>query len=147
MDRRNIQVLPVSSISQKSCIHTKNVFSLIDLSPEEEAHRRITKHINSCKICENELRKFQLQSLESKIHIPKPQIDTETKAIFEREVSEVFKAFDLNEKILLRKKIKNNIKKIDLVGLGFIKNLGSKNMIKTYAFATVLFIVLKQFFN
>ena len=147
MDRRNEQVLPVSSPILKSCIHTKNIFSLIDLSQEEELHKKMNKHVQGCSVCTKELQNFQLKNFEAKIHIPKPQIDTETKSIFEREVSDLFRAFDLNEKMLLRKKIKNNIKKIDMIGVGFIKNLTSKGMIKTYAFATVLFIVLKQFFN
>ena len=147
MDRRTVQISPALNFNLRNCIHTKNVFSLVDLSPEDESYHKIKKHTDECEICSFELKKFELQTLESKIYIPKPQIDDETKEIFKREVSELFKAFNLNEKELLKKKIKNKIKKIDRLGADFLKNLTSKNMLKSYAFGAVLFLVLRQFFN
>ena len=147
MDRRNVQtVLPAGNV-QKKCIHTKSIFSLIDLDFEDDTFVNIKKHSDKCEACSSELRKFELLNQQATFFIPKPQIDTETKASFEREVHEVFKAFDLNEKEQLKSKIKKKIKKIDTVGADFLKNLGSKSMVKTYAFGIVLFVVLKQFFN
>ena len=67
MDRRNEQVLPVSSPILKSCIHTKNIFSLIDLSPEEELHKKMNKHVQGCSVCTKELQNFQLKNFEAKI--------------------------------------------------------------------------------
>ena len=146
MDRRISTTASGFSYSQANCIHTKNVFSMLDLSHNDENYIRIKKHVDTCKTCETEFKKFALETIEVKIQIPKPQIDTETKAVFEREVSDLFRNFDLNEKALLRKKITTKIKNIDSFGVDLIKNLASKNMIKTYAFAAVLFVVLKHFF-
>lgn len=145
MDRRNVFVSSTSIA--KDCIHTKNVFSLMDMSPEDRNFQKIQKHLEGCKICKSAFEDFKLKNLEAKIHIPKPQIDSETKLMFESEVHELFKTLDLNEKALLRKKIKSNIKKIDMAGVEFIKNLASKAMIKTYVFGAALFVVLKQFFD
>lgn len=119
----------------------------MDLHPEDEAYQKIAKHNESCQVCSSALKNFEQKIVETKIFIPKPQIDTETRDIFSREVSELFRAFDLNEKERLKKKIKNKIKRIDSVGEDFLKNLTSKGMLTTYAFGAVLFVVLKQFFN
>lgn len=119
----------------------------MDLNPSEEAYQKIMKHNETCQICSSALKSFEQKVLETKIFIPKPQIDTETREIFTREVSELFRVFDLNEKERLKKRIKNKIKKIDSVGEDFLKNITSKGMLTTYAFGAVLFVVLKQFFN
>ena len=147
MDRRNSQVLSAFVNLEKTCIHTKSIFSLIDLDFDDEAFVNIKKHSDKCVACSSALSKFELQNQQVVFFIPKPQIDTETRNTFEREVQEVIRAFELNEKMKLKLKIKNNFKKIDTVAIEFIKNLSSKNMIKTYAFGLVLFVVLKQIFN
>jgi hypothetical protein len=148
LDSRTTQISSnVKNTQPNSCIHTKNIFSLIDLSPYEESYKKLQKHVESCKICEVELKAFQLKNLASKIRIPSPQIDTETKEMFEREVSDLFRVFNLNEKELLKKKIKTKIKNIDSLGASFLKNLASRQMLTTYAFGAVLFVVLRQFFN
>ena len=120
---------------------------MLDLRHADESYIKIKKHVDNCGTCNSALKKFELENIEVKIHIPKPMIDTETKEIFSREVSELFKAFDLNESVLLRKKIKTKIAGIDSFGVSLIKNVTSKKMIKTYAFGAVLFVVLKNFFN
>lgn len=147
MDRRSFQSSSLNLNTLTKCIHTKNIFSLLDQNPAEEGYKKIKKHVDSCQTCEIVLKTFELESIEVKIHIPKPQIDTETKDNYTREVSEIFKAFDLNEKAALRAKIKSKIKGIDSFGLSLIKNVTSRKMMATYAFAGVLFVVLKQFFN
>ena len=147
MDRRNSLVLSASVNLEKTCIHTKSIFSLIDLDFEDEAFVNIKKHSDRCIACSNALSKFELQNQQAVFYIPKPQIDTETRNTFEREVHEVFLAFELNERVKLKLKIKKNFKKIDTATLEFIKNLSSKNMIKTYALGLLMFVVLRQFFN
>lgn len=147
MDRRSTHISSLNRSISKNCIHTKNVYSLVDLNPLDENHIRIKKHTDNCAICSAALKGFEEKIIETKIYIPKPQIDLETRGIFEREVSELFKAFDLNEKNRLKKKIKNKIKRIDSIGEDFIKNLTSRKMLTTYTFGAVLFVVLRQFFN
>lgn len=147
LDRRNSQFKTINSTPQIKCIHTKNIFSMLDMNQSEESYKKTKKHVDACITCMAELKKFELENIEIKIHIPKPQIDTETKGIFAREVSDLFRAFDLNEKELLRTKIKTKIKSIDSFGVSLIKNLASKKMITSYAFGAVLFVVLRQFFN
>lgn len=146
LDRRNSQFATPNFNIKEKCIHTKNIFSMLDLNQSDESYKKIKKHVDDCRICDNALKKFELENIEVKIHIPKPQIDTETKEIFTREVSELFLAFDLNEKALLRKKIKTKIAGIDSFGLSVVKNFASSKMIATYAFGAVLFVVLRHFF-
>jgi hypothetical protein len=147
LDRRSTLEHSIPKIQEQRCIHTKNVFPIIDLSPLDESYKKIRKHLDSCKICEHQVKVFEMKNSEVRIQVPKPQIDTDTKQMFEREVSDLFRVFDLNEKVRLKKKIKNKIKSIDSFGASFMSNLASKQMLKTYAFGAVLFIVLKQFFN
>ncbi len=147
MDRRNALAISATGNLQKSCIHTKSIFSLIDLDFEDEAFVNITKHTDKCESCSTALKNFELQNQQATFFIPKPQIDAETKAVFEREVHDVFRVFELNEKEKLRLKIKKKIKHIDTAGAEFLKHMGSKSMVKTYAFGLVLFVVLRQFFN
>ena len=147
MDRRNSLVLSTSVNLEKTCIHTKSIFSLIDLDFEDQAFVNIKKHSDRCVACSNALSKFEQQNQQAVFYIPKPQIDTETRNTFEREVHEVFLAFELNERVKLKLKLKKNFKKIDTAALEFIKNLSSKNMIKAYAFGLVMFVVLRNFFN
>jgi hypothetical protein len=147
LDRRNLQVLSASGNLLKSCIHTKSIFSLIDLDFEDEAFVNITKHTEKCEACSTALKNFELQNQQATFFIPKPQIDADTKAAFEREVHDVFRIFELNEKEQLRLKIKNKIKNMDTAGAEFLQNLGSKKMMKSYAFGLVLFVVLRQFFS
>lgn len=147
MDRRSTLEHSIPKIQDQKCIHTRNVFPIIDLSPLDESYKKLKKHIDGCTVCEHQVRVFELKNAEIRIQVPKPQIDTDTKQVFEREVSDLFRVFDLNEKVRLQKRIKNKIKSIDTLGASFISNLASKQMLKTYAFGAVLFIVLKQFFN
>ena len=147
MDRRSSQILPVALNLEKTCIHTKSIFSLIDLDFEDDSFVNIKKHTDKCVTCTDALSKFELQNQQASFFIPKPQIDTETKNVFQREVYEIFRTLELNEKEQLRAKIKKKIKKIDTAGVEFIKNLSSKNMMKTYALGLVMFVVLKQIFN
>lgn len=117
------------------------------MSREEESYHRLHKHLSGCDVCQKAYKHFELKNFEAKVYIPKPQIDSETKLVFEGEVHEIFKTFDLNEKERLKKKIKSNIKKLDNAGIDFIRNLGSKSMLKTYALGAVLFVLLRQFFS
>jgi DNA polymerase I-like protein with 3'-5' exonuclease and polymerase domains len=104
------------------------------------------KHIDSCQVCKKEYEDFKFKNMEIKIHIPKPLIDSETREIFNREISELFKTLELGEKTIFKKKIKTNIKMIDRLGASVVKNLTSKTMLASYAFGVVLFIVLRKFF-
>ncbi len=119
----------------------------MDLSSEDEQSIKLKKHKAECTICSNIYKSFENKCLESKIYIPKPQIDTDTKIIFNNEVHDLFKVLDLNEKALLKKKITNKIKMLDNVGASFLQNLGSKSMLKTYALGIALFVILKKYFN
>ncbi len=130
-----------------TCIHTRNILSLVDLPTEDEQYVKLKKHSHECKVCSSHLESFQVKCIESKIYIPKPQIDLDTKITFNNEVHELFKTFELSEKLILKKKIKNKIKIIDHAGTSFLQNLGSWSMVKTYAFAIALFVLLKKYFN
>lgn len=120
---------------------------MLDIPHDREYYMQMRKHINTCGTCDLALKNFEQENFKIKIYIPKPQIDNETKDNFKNEVSEIFKSLHLNEKNLLRLKIKKNIKRIDSFGIDLIEVFTSKKMITTYAFAGVLFVILKRFFN
>lgn len=143
MDRRTEQVKINSYVS--NCIYTKQIYSLFDLPKKDESYKRITKHIENCAICNKEFQTFQLKSSAARNLIPKVSMDKDLRQSFEREVGELFKVMNLNEREILKKNVKRGFLFIDMLGVDFIRNLISKTMIKSYFFALVIFICLKMF--
>lgn len=81
------------------------------------------------------------------MYIPKPMMDRESKENFEREVSELFKNFNLDRKSAAKAKLKQKIKSIDSAGADILGHLTSKTMLKGYLAALIVFGLLKFFFN
>ncbi len=127
----------------RQCVHTKNIYSLLDMPKQEEAYKRLNKHIESCAVCADELKKFQSKTLAAQAFIPKVMMARDLRQSFDREVGELFKIMDLNERELLKKNVKKGFRFIDSMGAGFLKNLGSKAMIKAYVLAALMFLALK----
>lgn len=128
-----------------NCIHTKRVYSLIDLPKKEESYKKLVKHLDSCNTCSLEFKKFQNETTATKIFIPKIAMARDLKESFDREVGELFKVMDLNDHVILKRNVKNGFLFIDNIGLDFINILKSKSMIKAYAFAVAIFLGLKYF--
>lgn len=137
----------IQTLSRTHCIHSKNIFSLADLPAEDETYKKLKKHIDGCRQCTAHYAQVSHQLEAMKVFIPKPMIDRESKEIFEREISELFKIFNLNKKTAVKNKFKAKIKTLDAAGTDFISNLTSKTMIKGYIAAAIAFGVLKFFFN
>lgn len=133
-------------LKTRDCIQTKHIYSLLDTPKNDEVYKKLSKHLEICATCNQEYKKLQLKMIAAKIYIPKAIMDHDLKESFEREVVELFKAMDLNNRELLKKNVKKGIKFIDRMGIDFINNLSSKNMLKTYFFAVVIYIGLKLFF-
>lgn len=129
----------------KVCIHTKHVYTLIDTPKREEAYIKMTQHLAICSICNDEFQKFQSKTMAAQVYIPKALMDRDLRQSFEREVSELFKLMNLNNREILKRKVKKGVHFIDSMGLDFLRNLVSKTMFKTYFFALVIFICLKLF--
>lgn len=127
----------------KNCVHTKNIYSMLDMPTQDEAYKRLSKHVESCNVCSLEFKKFQSKTMAAQVFIPKVMMARDLRQSFEREVSELFKVMDLNERELLKKNVKKGFRFIDSMGVDFIKNLGSKTMIKAYVLAAFLFALLK----
>ena len=104
----------------------------------------MSKHLESCSICSNELAKFKLKVIEAQVYIPKTIMDKDLRQSFEREVVELFRVMNLNERQALKQNVKNSFRFIDRMGIEFIKNLASKNMLKFYFLGMVLFFGLKH---
>lgn len=117
----------------------------MDTPKKDEAYKRMTKHVESCPVCAEELKKFQLKTMAAQVFIPKVVMDRDLRQSFEREVSELFKVMNLNERELLKRNVKKGFRFIDSMGVDFLKNLASRTMIKTYIFALAIFICLKIF--
>lgn len=127
------------------CVHTKQVYSLRDLNPKDELYKKINKHIETCKVCNKEFQLFQVKVAATQVFIPKATIDRDLRESFEREVGELFKVMNLNERERLKKSVKNSLVFADQMGLAFLQNLFSKSMLKAYLVAGTLFIILKVF--
>jgi hypothetical protein len=115
------------------------------MSKNDESYGILKKHLESCSICNSEFQNFQLKNTQALILIPKVSMDRDLRHSFEREVVELFKAMDLNDRILLKRNVKQGFIFLDKMGIEFIHNLFSKSMLKTYVFALVVFIGLKIF--
>lgn len=117
----------------------------MDMSPKDEAHKLLSRHIESCQVCSQELKKFQMKTAAAQIYIPKATMDRDLRQSFEREVGELFKVLQLNEREALKHSVKNKFKTLDQMGIDFIGAMTSKSMIKIYVLATALFVALKYF--
>lgn len=131
----------------RACIHTKNIYSLPDLSPKDEAYKNLSKHVENCPSCSQELKRFQMKSAAAQVYIPKVVMDRDLRQSFEREVSELFKVLQLDEREKLKANVKSKFKFLDQMGIDFLKTLSSKKMLKMYVVAGVLFLALKYYFN
>jgi hypothetical protein len=103
--------------------------------------------LNQCNVCQKALEDFKLSQLSMKVFIPKPQIDLETKTIFEIEIHELFKTMGLNRELESKKKLKSKVKEIDQTVAVFFQNLFSSKMLLTYLASGILFLMLKHYFN
>lgn len=144
MDRSIQELNNVKSTSQ-NCIHTKHIYSLLDLPAKDESYKKMSKHLETCSVCNTEFQKFQLKTTAAQIFIPKALMDRDLRQSFEREVVELFKVMDLNDRELLKRNVKEGFHFIDRMGIDLIRNLLSKTMFKTYLIAAALFICLKLF--
>jgi hypothetical protein len=129
------------------CVHSKNIFSLADLPAEDETYKKLKKHVESCRQCTAQYAKSTHQLEAMKIFIPKPLIDKESKEVFDREITELFKIFNLNKKAAVKIKLKAKMKLIDSAGIDMLKNLASKSMLKAYVLAGVAYVALHSYFN
>ena len=125
------------------CVHTKNIYSILDLTPTSDAHIRLSKHLEGCKICSAELESFKQKSDATKIFIPTIVMDKELKESFAREIEEVFKNMDLNTTKRLKKNVTSKFKALDQFGLDILGILKSKRMVLIYLFITIAFLGIK----
>jgi hypothetical protein len=129
----------------KYCIHTKLIYTLLDTPKKEESYKRLNKHVENCPVCSEELKSFQMKTMAAQVFIPKMSMDRDLRQSFEREVGELFKVMNLNEREMLKRNVKKGFLLIDNLGVEFLKNLASRTMFKTYFFALIIFICLKLF--
>ena len=147
LNKSALQKINLLKKSSSRCIHTKNVYSLIDISNKDDFYLKVDQHIKGCQTCKDEFEKYKQKQFAIKFLIPKPSIDSETREIFENEVAEMFKSFDLNEKVLHKKKIKNKILLIDSFGSGVIKHVTSTKFYVIYVLGIGLYFILKNLVN
>lgn len=118
----------------------------MDMSPKDEAHKMLSKHVENCQVCAQELKKFQMKSSAAQVYIPKATMDHDLRQSFEREVGELFKILQLNEREALKHTVKKKFRTLDQMGIDFIATMTSKSMIKIYVIAAAMFVALKYFF-
>lgn len=137
--------LRMEPTTARKCIHTKNIYSLLDMPAKDESYKNLSKHIESCPVCSQEFKTFQTKTTAAQIYIPKAIMDHDLRQSFDREVGELFKVMNLNEREALKRNVKKGFKTLDQMGIDFLKTLSSKPMIKIYAVAAVMFLALKHF--
>lgn len=131
----------------KNCIHMKHLYSLLDTPLNDENYKKLSKHLELCTACSQEYKDIQLKAIAAKIYIPKAMMDHDLRESFEREVTELFKVMDLNNRVLLKKKVKSGFNFIDRMGIDFIKSLTSNKMLKTYVIAAGIYLGLRFLFS
>ena len=142
---RSILELKKSKKFSESCIHTKNIYSLLDMPKKEESYKRMSKHLETCTVCTKEFQLFQLKTASAQVFIPKISMDRDLRQSNEREVGELFKVMNLNNRENLKRNVKKGFRFVDSMGIEFFQNLFSKTMLKSYFIAGAIFICLKLF--
>ena len=112
---------------------------------KEESYKRMSKHLETCSVCNKEFQMFQLKTASAQVFIPKILMDRDLRQSFEREVGELFKVMNLNNRENLKRNVKKGFHFVDKMGIEFFQNLLSKTMIKSYFIAGAIFICLKFF--
>jgi hypothetical protein len=125
------------------CIHTKNIYSLIDLDKQDNMFHFLSNHEKKCDSCSGALMKYKADNFAAKVFVPKIFLPKDLKETFNREVSELFKTAGFNDVENKKIKMKNALSFFDQLGENFIKILYSKNMLVAYVFAFAIFISLK----
>ncbi len=144
MNKSAFQKISLLKKSSARCIHTKNIYGLIDLPTQDDFSAKLSQHMSGCQTCQEEFEKYKHKQFAIKILIPKPFIDSETKEIFENEVSEMFKAFGLNEKEFQKNQIKSKLLAIDSVGSSFLKHVFSTKFLFVYGMGAAFYFILKN---
>ncbi len=139
------QELNFQKHSAKNCVHTKNIYSLLDTPKNDETYKRLMKHLETCSACAQELKKFETKTAAAQVFIPKMTMDRDLRQSFEREVGELFKVMDLNERELLKKKVKKSVRFLDNMGVDLVRTLVSKSMIKVYVITAAVVVGIKYF--
>jgi protein subunit release factor A len=122
------------------CVHTKNIFSLLDLSQSAESYKRLSKHLDSCNTCALEFEKFKQTTESTKSFIPTIVMDQDLKESFAREIEDVFKIMNLNSTERLKNNVTSKFKAVDQFGLDILGILRSKKMLFVYiAIAMIYF--------
>jgi len=99
----------------------------MDLPKKEESYKTLSKHVGNCTICNEEFQKFQAHSIAARTCIPKAVMDHDLRESFEREVGELFKVMNLNDREILKKNVKKGFHFLDSMGIDFIKKFSIKN--------------------
>jgi hypothetical protein len=129
------------------CIHARQVYSLLDTPIDDDSYKKLSKHLESCSVCHDEFKNVELKSKAAQVYIPKAIMDHDLRESFEREVGELFKVMELNQREILRKNVKKGFHFIDRMGIDFLKNLASASMLKTYFIALAIYVGLKFYLH
>ncbi len=126
-----------------SCVHTKNIFSLLDLSEEDSMYSFLSSHVKKCTECSKKLEKYVENNLAIKVFVPKPFMSQDLRQTFNSELSDVFKIAGLNQIENKKKLIKQRLLSFDSAGTAMVQGLTSKNMLMIYLFVSIVFFSLK----
>lgn len=137
---------PFRHIEHNHCIHTKNIFSLLDLNQQDVMYNFLINHEKKCTKCSLQLKKFKEANFAAKVAVPKPFMPKDLRETYSGELSELFKIAGLNEAENQKQKFKDSLRNFDKMGKEFINNLSSKTMIRAYAAAFLFFLGLKIIF-
>jgi hypothetical protein len=133
------------NINLKSkCLHQKNIYSLIDLSPADPQYTFITNHLKSCSNCSKEKIKFELEVQAMQVFIPKPVMDKELKESFNRELHEMLINLGMNKFTNKKQAVTSVFNTANTTAELFIKNLFSKTVLISMGFGGIIFLILRS---
>lgn len=127
----------------KSCIHTKNIFSLIDLEGDLDKAHFLNQHLKECTHCQKTYHIFKEKMFAANTFIPRPLMDRELRDTFDRELSALLKSLKINDSVVRKEILIEKLSAINLFAESFIKNMFSKNMFFTYGLAGGIYLLFK----
>lgn len=138
-----MEKIDLKSKNFKNCIHTKNIFSLIDLDEDIERAQFLNQHLNECDQCKKSYKYFKEKMFAAATFIPKPHMDRELKDTFDRELSELLKSLNINDSVVRKKMILNKLNTANIYAETIVKLAFSKTMFVSYGVAGILYLLFR----
>ncbi len=81
---------------KESCIHTRQLLSMIDVDRNDLRFSFFKRHTKSCGVCQQKLKEIEKSLLRLEFYIPKPQANLDLKNEFSSELTQLLDNLNLS---------------------------------------------------